>query len=46
MEFSLSKLLNDVSQIYPYQNDWERTREDVSVYTSKFFDTYSHEILE
>ena len=46
MEFSLSKLLNDVSQIYPYQNDWERTREDVSVYTSKFFDTYSHEVLE
>lgn len=46
MEFSVTQLLNDRSQRYPYQYDWELNRNDVSVYTSKFFDTYSHEILE
>lgn len=46
MEFSVGKLLSDRSQKYPYQYNWEFDRDDVSVYTSKFFDTYSHEILE
>lgn len=46
MEFSIGKLLNNKSQRYPFQYSWEFDREDVSVYTSKFFDTYSHEILE
>lgn len=46
MEFSLTKLLNDKVQKYPYQFKWESDREDVSVYTSKFFESYSHEILE
>jgi len=46
MEFSLTKLMNNKVQKYPYQYDWEFNREDVSVYTSKFFETYTHEILE
>lgn len=46
MEFSLSNLLKNKSEKYPYQHEWELNREDVSVYTSKFFETYSHEILE
>ncbi len=46
MEFSLSNLLKNKSEKYPYQYDWEFNREDASVYTSKFFETYSHEILE
>jgi hypothetical protein len=46
MEFSLTKLINNKVQRYPYQFDWEFNREDVSVYTSKFFETYTHEILE
>lgn len=46
MEFSLTKLLKNKVEKYPYQYKWELDREDVSVYTSKFFETYSHEILE
>jgi len=46
MEFSLTKLLKNKVEKYPYQHKWERDKEDVSVYTSKFFETYSHEILE
>ena len=46
IEFSLSKLLRENSTVYPYTYDWEFNKHDVSVYTSKFFDSYSHEILE
>lgn len=46
IEFSLRELLNERCQLYPYRYDWEFNKDDVSVYTSKFFDSYSHEILE
>ncbi len=46
MEFSLVNLLRNKSEKYPFQYEWEFDRTDVSVYTSKFFETYSHEILE
>ena len=46
MDFSLTKLLANKVQRYPYQYKWENDRTDVSVYTAKFFETYSHEILE
>lgn len=46
VEFSLRELLDEKRRVYPYKYDWEFNKEDVSVYTSKFFDSYSHEILE
>lgn len=46
IEFSLRDLLNERHCSYPFRYDWEFNKDDVSVYTSKFFDSYSHEILE
>jgi hypothetical protein len=46
IEFSLRDLLNERYRSYPFRYNWEFNKDDVSVYTSKFFDSYSHEILE
>lgn len=45
IEFSVSDILIKAIQKYPYQFKWEYEQEDVSVYTSKFFESYKHEVL-
>jgi len=44
IDFSLMNLLNDKVQTYNFDHDIENT-DEVSVYTTQFFNLYTHEIL-
>lgn len=46
VEFSLRELLDEKKRVYPYKYNWEFNKEDVSIYTSKYFDSYKHEVFE
>jgi len=46
IEFTLNDLINEVYKNYPFIYDWEFNKENVSIYTPKYFETYAHEILE
>lgn len=44
--FSVSDLLKNRKQVFPFKYKWEYEKHDVSVYTSKYFSTYAYEIVE
>lgn len=46
LTFSIPDLLSDRKKVFPFKYKWEFEKHDVSVYTSKYFSTYAHEIVE
>jgi hypothetical protein len=45
LEFSIGDLLSDKTSIIPFICDAEHDPNNVSIYTSKYFDSYAHEII-
>jgi hypothetical protein len=45
LEFSIEDLLSDTTSIIPFICDAEHDPNNVSIYTSKYFDSYAHEII-
>jgi hypothetical protein len=45
LEFKVSDLLSDVTSYAPFTSDIEYDKDEVSIYTAKYFDTYAHEII-
>jgi len=45
LEFNISNSLVDDDLTIPFKYDIERSFDDVSIYTSKYFDSYSHEVI-
>jgi hypothetical protein len=43
---SLRDLIHDRVELIPFKYDWEFNKQEVSVYTPKFFNSYIHEIIE
>lgn len=43
---SLRDLIHDRVEIVPFEYEWEFNKQEVSVYTPKFFNSYVHEIVE
>ena len=43
---SLRDLIHDRVDIIPFEYKWEFNKQEVSVYTPKFFNSYVHEIIE
>lgn len=46
MEFKVKDLLSNRIREYPFQESWESDGTEVSIYTSKFFESYAHEIIQ
>ena len=46
MEFNVQDIVANRIKRYPYQFDWEFDSTEVSIYTTKYFPTYGHEIIE
>lgn len=44
--FSITDLLSSRKKVFPFKYKWEYEKQDVSVYTSKYFSTYAYEIIE
>lgn len=45
LEFTVSNLVNTDGLTIPFKYDIEGSFDDVSIYTSKYFDSYSHEVI-
>jgi hypothetical protein len=45
LEVNLRKLLSD-SVEYPFEYSWESQKEEISIYTPKFFDSYFYEVID
>jgi len=45
LEFTVSNLVADGSLTIPFKYDIESNFDDVSIYTSKYFDNYLHEVI-
>jgi cell fate (sporulation/competence/biofilm development) regulator YmcA (YheA/YmcA/DUF963 family) len=46
MEFNIGDIVANRIKRYPYQFEWEFNNAEVSIYTTKYFPTYGHEIIE
>tara|TARA_B110000503_G_scaffold99799_1_gene149282 strand:+ start:16244 stop:17572 length:1329 start_codon:yes stop_codon:yes gene_type:complete len=46
LDFSLNDLLNNNYKVYDFKYDCEFTGDEVSIYTTKFFDSYAHEVIK
>jgi len=46
LEFSLNDLVAGAEYVFPFKYAWEHSKEDISVYATKYFETYAHEIVE
>lgn len=45
LEFTVGDLLSDTTSIIPFKYDIESNASDVSIYTAKYFEYYSHEVI-
>lgn len=45
LEFTVSDLLSDECITIPFKYDIESSEDNVSIYTAKYFETYSHEVI-
>lgn len=45
LEFKVSDLLSGITMMIPFTYEIESSKDDVSIYTAKYFDTYAHEII-
>lgn len=46
LNFSLNDLLNNNYKIYEFAHDFEFNNYELSIYTTKFFDSYAHEVIK
>lgn len=45
LEFKVSDLLSGITTMIPFTYDVESDKDEVSIYTAKYFDAYAHEVL-
>jgi len=45
LKFSVADLLSDTTSVVPFTYDTEQSKNNVSIYTAKYFDKYVHEII-
>ena len=45
LKFSVADLLSDTTSVVPFTYDTEQSKNSVSIYTAKYFDSYAHEVI-